>query len=715
MKLRVQLMIAFLLLAVVPLSAITLYAYNSSTRALRRAVAAEATRAAAEMEGRMGNVIANLSRRIDRLEEIPFPISGKEGSLESADPRVVGRLYSTLGESADLIDALEFIPAQEIAAPETAAPPEPGAPEAPRPPRPGRTPSAPTPQQFIVQIPRIAMELARDPEAGPILRAALAFIPPVGGQETARGKRTTRNKGTQDQVAELGQRAQEIARFVMKEIEASQKAEKAAAAHEKAGTTEEKVAAAAERRSVSRGLALKKQFGCELRRDGARVGHLKAHVRTEGLLHQVLSQVRRERGEIPFARDADGNLFTTDPADLPRLQELHLEAACRGAAPAGAKPNEKWVVVTHEDPSSGLTFGIARPVGESLEEIRRASARNLGAGLGLAALALFGILPISRRMTHNLSDLTRGARRLAAGDLDVRVPVRSKDELGQLAEAFNLMARDLRANQERLVEQERLRKELELCRRIQTELLPKKPLQYPFAEVQGLSIPAHELGGDFFNYFGLPGGEVALFMGDVSGKGVPAALLMANLQATLRARIPLEPDLAAFAARLDREVEESTPPEAYLTLFVCILDPARRELRWVNAGHEAPFLLRRDGSMERLDPTGRPIGLLPGGGYTERRLPVQPGDRLFLYTDGLVDAENEDGAGFGAARLESLLAHEGAASPGWRATPGNPGTLLERVERAFVEHRGRKEAADDATLLVLQVGDWVESEGPGRA
>jgi serine phosphatase RsbU (regulator of sigma subunit) len=177
---------------------------------------------------------------------------------------------------------------------------------------------------------------------------------------------------------------------------------------------------------------------------------------------------------------------------------------------------------------------------------------------------------------------------------------------------------------------------------------------------------------------------------------------MANLQATLAARLPLERDLARFAADLDRSVDESTPPEVYLTLFLSVLDPLRRELRYVNAGHESPFLLRRDGRLERLDPTGRPVGLLPGGGFTERRVPVEPGDRLFLYTDGLVDAENEAGAPFGLDRLESLLAREGDAA--------EARSLLARLEGAYQEHRGGTEAADDATLLLLRVGDWAVLE-----
>ncbi len=682
MKLRTQLILAFLLLAVVPLGAITLYAYYSSARALRRTVEAESARLAEEMYDRMGAVTAGLSRRIDMLETLPFPetrfgpVPGK-----GPDPALVGRLIATLGDAAGFVDAFEFTTEHG----QTAA-----------------TPPAPPP--VVIPLPRIVGDLAKDPKLGPVLQFASAFIPP--GEAEQLKKELEKN---------LGEGTQEILRLMKEKIREEVEAKRASAAKPERPA------------SV---IALKREFGCPLKRNGQTVGHLRAKVSTDRLLRQVLSQTRREQGEIPFAIDASGSLFTPDPSDEAKLRGLELAAASGRADALGGegagvvapvsnpvgeageknphsgdqkvrvdvKPEENWVVVTREDPSTGLVFGIARPVGEALGEIRSASARNLAAGLGLAALALFGIVPISRRMTHNLSDLTRAAGELAAGRLDTQVPVRSGDELGRLALAFNRMARDLAANQERLVEQERLRKELELCRRIQSELLPKKPLSYPFAEVQGLSIPAHELGGDFFNYFVLPGGEVALFMGDVSGKGVPAALLMANLQATLRARIPLEPDLSAFAECLDREVEGSTPPEVYLTLFLGILDPKHRELRYVNAGHESPFLLHGDGRLGRLEATGRPIGLLSGGGFAERRVALQAGDRLFLYTDGLVDVESESGVAFGAARLEALLERESAA---------DPGPLLERLERAYQDHRGKMDAADDATLLVLKVGDWM--------
>jgi len=410
------------------------------------------------------------------------------------------------------------------------------------------------------------------------------------------------------------------------------------------------------------------------------------------LLLTILSAADRRQGAIPFALDANKQVHTPDDADVPRLQAFGIVPRPPGMA---ADPDgSNWVVVLRPDPATGLTVGVARPMGEGLQEIRRTAARNLAFGLGLVGLALLGIFPLSGRMTRHLRSLTDGAERLASGDLDVRVPVPHGAEFGRLAETFNRMARDLRSHQERRIEQERLHKELEISRRIQEELLPREPLAFPFAEVSGVSIPAREVGGDFFNYFALGGGEAALLIGDVSGKGVPAALLMANLQATLRARLPLEGDLARLADGLDHELEGRSPRSAYLTLFIAVLEAGGR-LRYVNAGHNTQFLLRAEGELERLESSGRPLGLLPGGGFEQCCREAREGDSLFLFTDGLVEAENEAGDAFGMERLENLLVEH--------RRDGLAG-LLFAVDRAIRDHRGTVDAADDATMLVLRLG-----------
>jgi len=247
-----------------------------------------------------------------------------------------------------------------------------------------------------------------------------------------------------------------------------------------------------------------------------------------------------------------------------------------------------------------------------------------------------------------------------------------------------------------LVQQERLRRELELSRQIQNEMLPHGLLKVGLTEVAGVSVPAREVGGDFFNYFALQDGTIALLVGDVSGKGVGAALLMANVQATLRARLPLDGNLPHLVAQLDLEVAANTPPEVYLTLFVGILDPARRLLRYVNAGHNPQFLLRPDGHIERMGASGLPVGLMPGYPYEERTIDVGAGELLFLYTDGTVEVFNEAGDMFDADRLEAALV---------RASTGTVNQVLATVEAAILEFRGTAEPYDDATMLALRIGE----------
>jgi len=298
-------------------------------------------------------------------------------------------------------------------------------------------------------------------------------------------------------------------------------------------------------------------------------------------------------------------------------------------------------------------------------------------------------------LTKNLTSLTAGVGRIAQGDYTTRVPVQSRDEIGRLASAFNQMAADVEQHQRAAVEQERIRRELELGRRIQSEMLPHAPLHLGLTEVKGVSVPAREVGGDFFNYFVLDSGLVALLVGDVSGKGVGAALLMANIQASLRTRFALGQELSAIAEAIDRDIEANSPGPVYATLFIAIFDPATRRMRYVNAGHHPQFVLRTDGRLEKMSSTGLPVGLLAGHGYREIEVQLASGDLLFFYTDGCVEMENDKDDMFGSERLEALV----AASIGASADE-----LLASVEQAIAAFRGGRDQFDDATMMATRVG-----------
>ncbi len=148
-----------------------------------------------------------------------------------------------------------------------------------------------------------------------------------------------------------------------------------------------------------------------------------------------------------------------------------------------------------------------------------------------------------------------------------------------------------------------------------------------------------------------------------------------------------------MADALDRDIEANSPGPVYATLFIALLDPATRRLRYVNAGHNPQYVLRSQGGLERMPATGLPVGLLAGRGYTEQFVQLAADDLLFLYTDGCVEEENERGEMFGVERLEPLLlASVQSADP------------LHRIEEAIAAYRGRSEPLDDATLMTVKVG-----------
>ena len=435
------------------------------------------------------------------------------------------------------------------------------------------------------------------------------------------------------------------------------------------------------------------QLNVRMERDGEVVQQVNAEINLPNLLATVFANTRRDSGEIPFAVGKDGQLYAPSEPDRAKLATLDLS---RIDDTPGTKRAGNWIVVTMPDRSgAGLRFGIARPVGNLLGDLRRTTASNAGFGLLFIAIALAGMVPLSGRLTRHLTDLTDGVGRIAQGDYSARVPVQSRDEIGRLGAAFNRMAADVEQHQRSAVEQERIRRELELGRQIQADMQPRAPLQVGLTEVKGVSVPAREVGGDFFNYFQLDSGLVALLVGDVSGKGVGAALLMANIQASLRTRFALGQGLSAIAEAIDRDIEANSPGPVYATLFIAIFDPATRMMRYVNAGHNPQFVLRADRPLEMLSSTGLPVGMLAGHGYSEREVQLAPGDLLFFYTDGCVEMENETGDMFGSDRLESLVA---------AAARGSAEEVLTTVEGAIAAFRGGRDLFDDATMMAVTVG-----------
>lgn len=232
----------------------------------------------------------------------------------------------------------------------------------------------------------------------------------------------------------------------------------------------------------------------------------------------------------------------------------------------------------------------------------------------------------------------------------------------------------------------RQHEEFEEARAVGQALLPKKIPQIPGMEIAATSRPARTLSGDYFDVIELDGGRLALSIADVIGKGVPAALLMSNVQASVRALAGASLSPAELAARLNASVHRSSTPGKFVTFFYGVLDGGR--LTYVNAGHCAPLLIRASGAVERLEAGGAVLGVFSEWPYQDAAVTLAPGDRLVLYTDGITEAADAAQQEFGEDRLIEL------------ARSGSPSGSSRRIFDALDGFTSGR-AADDATLLVL--------------
>lgn len=318
-------------------------------------------------------------------------------------------------------------------------------------------------------------------------------------------------------------------------------------------------------------------------------------------------------------------------------------------------------------------------------------------------VALFIGISLSRRITSSVSQIYEGTRRVIHGDFRHRIPVRIHDQLGELAESFNQMT----GNIERLMvvekEKERLQTELEIAREVQAQLYPKEEPPRGGFRLTARCDPARMVSGDYYDYQSLVEGKVVFAIGDIAGKGISAALLMATLQAALRAQVSqsaaaftLHPDAVLDPARLVSELNQqiyaNTSPEKYATFFFALYDQNTRKLTYTNAGHLSPLLFC-DGNVSPLDSNGTVVGAFPFSKYDESSVSICPGDLLVCYTDGITEPENAYGEMFGEERLIDLVQ---------KHLHHDDHEIIRIVFDAVRSWTGQPELYDDMTLLLAR-------------
>jgi serine phosphatase RsbU (regulator of sigma subunit) len=330
--------------------------------------------------------------------------------------------------------------------------------------------------------------------------------------------------------------------------------------------------------------------------------------------------------------------------------------------------------------------------------------------LSLAVLLLYASgVWVGVRLSHHIvkaiNDLSHGTEQIAGGNFDYRTPVHRNDQLSDLARAFNDMAAGLKRLQQEELARQRLESEMDLAGKVQNHLYPRSVPQLQGVTVSGRTQPARLISGDLYDFFDFGTDRVGLFCADVSGKGVSAALMMANLQAIARAHCgsSLLPP-AQFVEVLNRELAGRFGDNRYATLFWGDFDARTQKLQYVNAGNPSAILIRPGGRVERLVSDGFPIGMFGNAKYSHQEVLLEAGATLVIFSDGLTDAVNVRGEEFGDDRLVEYCRQIGRAAEAPRVqAPMEASDIAEVLTRAVAQWSAGVEQFDDTTLVVVAV------------
>src|SRR5580704_7947197 len=273
----------------------------------------------------------------------------------------------------------------------------------------------------------------------------------------------------------------------------------------------------------------------------------------------------------------------------------------------------------------------------------------------------------------------------------------TRDDLSLLTVMANVAA--IRIEHTRLAEVEQAEriyaKQLEQAAEIQRGLLPVQAPNVPGVDLAGYNAACQTVGGDYYDFLVYPDGRVGVLVGDVAGKGMPAALLMSSLQARVQVLFDDPTNLAALVTRLNRIITSNCPSNRFISFFIAVLDPMTNELVYVNAGHNPPLLVRRDGSLQKLEGTGLILGILPIAQYEQQTCRLEPGDVVVLFSDGVTEATRPDiDEEFGEDRLAKTLAELSSQSAQ---------SIIEGINQRVYDFTGGAPPADDITLVVAKL------------
>lgn len=427
-------------------------------------------------------------------------------------------------------------------------------------------------------------------------------------------------------------------------------------------------------------------------------------------LQPILAEMRRDISGFVEAVVVDHQNIVRAHPDARVLGQPHLERPESEDVPTsvGLHPGERLLAdATTLAATAPVRHSGGEPIGQAWVVVRRDAIDSVirdarrNQYVLLAALLAAGIVSsfvLMSVLLRPISTLREGLERIGRGELNAPVRLRDRTEFGLLAETMNEMAARLRVAQSQMVEKERLARELELAREIQSSLLPASGYRTGEFVAEGSHRDAAEVGGDFYDIAQLPDGTVALAIADVSGKGLAGCLVAAMLSALLGAFRGEGGSPRSTLLLLERYIVRTLRPGTFITMFYGVLDPRNGRLTYVSAGH-SPLLVWRakTGVAEYLRSGGIPLGAVRGSAFAktleERTVELEPGDVVVQYTDGVNEAFDPSGnEQFGFDRLRRVV--ESSSPAGCRA-------VIDTVRASIARWTADAPPFDDETLLVL--------------